>query len=404
MSSFLQFAIAIVIIIIAAKLGGYLSFKLGQPSVLGELMVGIILGPSVFNLLSLPIFSDTHLADSIEHLAEVGVLLLMFLAGLDLHVSDLARSGKVAAFAGVLGVVVPLGLGLGLGLLFSMDFNSAFFLGLVLSATSVSISAQTLMELKVLRSRVGVGLLGAAVFDDILVVLGLSIFVALVQSGSGGLGSALLIALRMVLYMGVAYAIGALLLPRLSHLVDRLEISKGLIAFAFVVLLFFAWTAEIMGGMAAITGSFLAGLLLSRSRVKERIESGISTLAYSVFVPVFFVNVGLIANAREINAQTFWLFIIMILVAVVGKIAGAGLGALWSGFSRLESLQMGVGMMSRGEVGLIVASVGITQSILPQELFAVIVGVVIVTTLLTPPALRYLFTKQNSTSQEIQDE
>jgi Kef-type K+ transport system membrane component KefB len=395
MTPFLQLAMALVLLITAAKLGGYISYRLGQPSVLGELLVGIVIGPSVLNVLHLDYFSDSHLHETIAHLAEIGVLLLMFLAGLDLHINDLMQSRKVSSLAGTLGVIFPLLFGLGLGLAFGMDVQPALFLGLVLSATSVSISAQTLMELGVLRSRVGISLLGAAVFDDILVVLGLSIFIALAGEGTGSsILGVVLIFLRMVLYIVGAYALGVWLLPRLSGIVEKLSISKGLIAFALVATLIYAWTAELLGNMAAITGAFLAGLALARSRVKERVEAGISTLAYAFFVPIFFVNIGLSANARQIDAQIFWLFFAMVLVAILGKIIGAGLGAFMGGFNRLEALQIGVGMMSRGEVGLIVASVGVSNALISTELFSAIVGVVIITTLLTPPGLRQLFRKR----------
>ena len=398
MTPFLQFLIALVIIIASAKIGGFVSLKLGQPSVLGELAVGIILGPSVFNIFHSSPFTDKHLLESIAHLAELGVLFLMFIAGLDLHLSDLAKSGKVSAFAGTLGVLLPLGMGYGLALAFSFDQQSALFTGLILAATSVSISAQTLMEMRVLRSRVGIGMLGAAVFDDILVVLGLSVFVALVV-GSGGIWSIAWIALRMILYIAIASAVGMALLPKLSQKVDRLQISQGLIAFTIIVALFYAWAAEILGGMAAITGAFLAGLIFARSPLKERIENGISTLAYSIFVPVFFVNVGLAANARELTGESLWLLLAMTVVAVVSKVLGSGLGARIAGFTNLESLQLGAGMTSRGEVGLIVASVGIAEGLISPDIFSVIVGVVIITTLLTPAMLRSLFAKNKATAQ-----
>jgi Kef-type K+ transport system membrane component KefB len=395
MSPFLQLDIALVIIILAAKLGGYLSYRLGQPSVLGELIVGILLGPSALDVFHLPVFTDSHLAETIAHLAEVGVLLLMFIAGLGLHLDDLAKSRKVAALAGVLGVIFPMIFGAMTGMAFKMEIGAAIFIGLILSATSVSISAQTLMELKVLRSRVGVSLLGAAVFDDVLVVLGLSMFIAFSDPGAGrGWISIVWIIIRMALFVAAAIAVGFWLLPKASAVVDRLPISKGLIAFAFIVALLYAWFAEVAGSMAAITGAFLAGLMFSRSRVKERIESGITTLAYAVFVPIFFVNVGLSANARELTSQTALLFLVMVVVAIVGKVFGAGLGARLAGFPNLEALQLGTGMMSRGEVGLIVASVGILQGLIRQETFSAVVGVVIVTTLLTPPALRLLFSQR----------
>ncbi len=400
MSPFLQFILVLVIIIPAAKLGGYLSNRLGQPAVLGELLAGILLGPSVINFLDWPFFTDSHLSDSVEHLAEIGVLMLMFIAGLDLHLTDLLRSGKVSALAGTLGVVVPLGMGFGLALGFSEAVPSAIFIGLILAATSVSISAQTLMELKVLRSRVGISMLGSAVFDDILVILGMSVLVAFSQGGaSTGLASVLGIVLQMVLYIAIAAVLGLWLGPRLSRWVDNLPISQGLIAFSFVVMLLYGWSAEILGSMAAITGAFLAGLVLARSPVKDRIEAGISSMAYGVFVPIFFVNVGLTANARQLDAEVFWFFLSMTGVAIVGKVLGAGLGARLAGFNWREALQLGVGMMSRGEVGLIVATVGVLEGLIGEEIFAAVVGVVIVTTLLTPPLLRALFANETRASR-----
>jgi Kef-type K+ transport system membrane component KefB len=395
MSDFLQFSLALAVIIALAKAAGYLSIKLGQPSVLGELIVGILLGPTVLDFLHFTIFTDNHLGDVIHELAEIGVLLLMFIAGLDLHLDDLVKSGKVSALAGTMGVILPIGLGYGLGLLFGMQAQEALFVGLVLAATSVSISAQTLMELKVLRSRVGTALLGAAVFDDILVVLGLSMFIALTQSESGLL-QVVWIAVRMVLFLGGAGVLGILILPRLSQRVASRDIAQGVVSFAFVMILIYGWSAEMLGGMAAITGAFLVGLVLTRSQVKDRIRSGVSTLAYAVFVPIFFINVGLSVNARQLLGPVFWLFLGMTVVAVIGKVVGAGAGALMAGLNRQEALQLGVGMMSRGEVGLIVASVGVQQGLLTDDGLAAIVGVIIVTTLMTPPMLRALFAKPRS--------
>jgi Kef-type K+ transport system membrane component KefB len=402
MTPFLQLALALAIIILAAKLGGYISYRLGQPSVLGELLVGIILGPTLFDMLHLRYFSDENLDEVVHELAEIGVLLLMFIAGLGLHISDLAKSGKVSTLGGVLGVVAPLLLGAGAGLAFSMPLQSAIFVGLILSATSVSISAQTLIEMKALRTRVGIGLLGAAVFDDILVVLGLSVFIALgaanpAVGGESGAGNGwlevLVITGKMVFFLLLASAIGRWVLPRLSEKFYELPISQGLMAFTFVIVLLYGWMAEVIGGMAAITGAFLAGLWLSRSALRERILSAVSVVAYGVFVPIFFVDVGLTANGRMLGGENLWLLVVMIIIAVVSKVAGAGLGARLAGFSWIESLQFGVGMMSRGEVGLIVASVGISEGLISQGTFAAVVGVVIVTTLLTPPLLRMLFNR-----------
>ncbi len=275
MTTFLQLALSLAIIITAAKVGGYLSYRIGQPAVLGELVVGILLGPSIIDFLHLPYFSDPHLSSVIHELAEIGVLLLMFLAGLDLHLTDLIHSGKVAGLAGTLGVIFPLVLGAGCGLLFSMDLGSAVFVGLILAATSVSISAQTLMELKVIRTRVGMGLLGAAVFDDILVILGLAIFTAVSNPETGGgFWGIILVVVQMVLYLGIASAIGLWIFPKITQKIHLLPVSHGLIAFVFVIILVYAWSAETAGHMATITGAFLAGLWFGRTSLKRKLTRG----------------------------------------------------------------------------------------------------------------------------------
>lgn len=401
MSPFLQLALALAVMIMLAKTGGYISYRLGQPSVLGELIMGIILGPSVIDFLHTPIFSDAHLDEAISHLGELGVMFLMFLAGLELHLSELAKSTKVAILAGTLGVVLPVLFGLGLGLIFSIGITSALFLGLTLAATSVSISAQTLIELNRLRSKVGIGLLSAAVFDDILVVLGLSVFTALLmpQSASGWM-VVLIVIVRMTIYLLLTSLIGYYLIPQLTHQVYGLEISQGLIAFVFVAILLYGWLAEMLGQMAAITGAFLAGLWFGRTSLRDRILSGISTIAYGIFVPIFFIDVGLKANARIVFKEDMVLFLCMVFIAILGKVLGVGLGGILSGFTKKEALQLGVGMMSRGEVGLIVAAVGLNQGIIDSGTFSSIIGVVIITTLLTPPFLRYLFL-QHSDPQSV---
>lgn len=397
METFLDLSLALALLILAAKLGGYLSYLLGQPSVLGELVVGILLGPTLVNFVHLPFFSTESLNEVIHLLAELGVMLLMFIAGIDLHLADLMKTGKTAALAGVFGVIFPLGLGAGMGLIFNLEWQNAIFLGLILSATSVSISAQTLMELKVLRTPVGMTLLGAAVFDDILVILGLSIYTALTSPGdtSGFIQVGRLMG-EMLLFLGLAAVFGVLALPRLSRKVSRLPISQGLITFVFVALLLYGWAAERLGHMAPITGAFLAGLFFSRSQLKERIASGISILAYAVFVPIFFVDVGLSVNARLLVGGVFWLFLTLVLVAVAGKIIGSGLGAYLGKLGVKDSLRLGVGMVSRGEVGLIVATVGINAGLINPPTFAAVVGVIIVTTLLTPPLLRALYKRDET--------
>jgi Kef-type K+ transport system membrane component KefB len=391
MSIFLQFAAILVIILVFAKLAGYYSSKLGQPSVLGELLVGLILGPSLLNIFHLNFISDSHTVyELVKEVSELGVLLLMFLAGLELHIKDLARNTRVSAFAGILGVIIPTIMGWLLGSLQGMETNQAIFLGLTLGATSVSISAQTLIELKMLRSRVGLGLLGSAVFDDVLVILLLSSFLA-VASGGGTFLSILVVFLRMVLFLGSFALIGIYVLPALVRWTMHKHISQGLVTLAIVVMLIFGLAAELIGGMAAITGTFLAGLMFSRSSEKKEIERGIQTIAYSFFVPLFFVSIGLSINVADLGSETLLFILILSVVAIFSKLFGAGLGAKAANFSWKEALQLGLGMISRGEVGLIVAKIGVDHGFISNDIFSGVVGMVLITTLVTPPLLRFAF-------------
>ena len=391
-SELLNFLAAVVIILIAAKLAGYASIRIGQPSVLGELLVGIILGPTVLNMLGAwPLLGgDEHLAASLTLFAEIGVILLMFLAGLELDLRDLLRSGRVAGLAGMLGVVVPLAGGFITSRLFGIETVEAIFIGLALSATSVSISAQTLMELGVLRSKVGLGLLGAAVFDDILVVLLLSGASVVFGANDSGAGIGVIL-LRMVLFLVGGSAVGLYVMPWLMARAEKLPVSQAVSTAALVFCFVFAWASEALGGMAAITGAFMAGLFLARTPYAHQIESRLAALAYGLFVPIFLVNIGLQANLRAISGAAWYLAIALTVVAIITKVAGSGLGALAGGFNRRESLQLGVGMISRGEVGLIVASVALRADLLTPEVFSGVVFMVIVATLVTPPLLRLAY-------------
>lgn len=390
MAPILQLLLALFIILVAAKGAGYLSTRLGQPSVLGELLIGLILGPTVLNMLGWPFFGDPHLGETIRHLAEIGVLILMFIAGLEVDLEAMVRAGRPAVLAGVIGVIAPILLGGLQGWLSGFDLAHSAFIGLTLAATSVSISAQTLMELQVLRTRVGMGLLGAAVVDDVLVVLLLSVFMG-VAAGSSSLLSVLWVLARMVIFLVLAIWLGGKILPRLGALVERLPISEGVMALALAITFLYAWAAEALGGMAAITGAFIAGLIFGRSPLREEIEHGMHTLAYAWLVPVFFVSIGLETNARSLGISGIPFALAMVVVAVLSKVIGCGLGARLGGFTNGEALRLGVGMSSRGEVGLIVATVGMSSGLIDDLVFASVVIMVLVTTLLTPIMLRALY-------------
>ncbi len=393
MSTFLQLAFLISVILLVSKLAGYWSVRIGQPAVLGELLAGILLGPSLLNLPGLS-FIDPALGHTIAEFGELGVLMLMFIAGLELHFNELRQNMRVSALAGFMGVFWPVLAGWGIGLLFGLDSSAAIFLGLTIGATSVSISAQTLLELKALRSRVGLSLLGAAVFDDILIILFLSVFLA-IQHESGLSHGIWIILLQMILFLLFSVLLGLWVLPRILRLVARLPVSQSLLTTSLVIMLAYGIASEYFGGMAAITGAFVAGLMLARCHEKERIETGMHALAYSLFVPIFFVNIGLSINLREFHMESFLLTLAIIAVAVVGKWLGAGWGARLGGLSLPEASQLGAGMISRGEVGLIVADIGILEGFLSDNEFSAIVVMVLVTTLITPPILRALFAQKN---------
>jgi len=393
MESSLGFLLVLSIIILSAKAAGYLSLRLHQPAVLGELLMGLLLGPTLINLFAREPFAHGHVQGATLYLAELGVIFLMFMAGLEIDIAEMRHVGGTALLTGTLGVVVPLLLGAAVALAFGFSLVSAIFVGLILTATSVSISAQTLMELGILRSREGLALLAAAVVDDILVILLLSGYVAVTGESSGGVGLSdlIVIAGRMAVYLVGALLIGSLLFTRLARRVSALPISEGLIALVIVVTLIYAWSAEAIGGMAAITGSFVAGLLFASTPLRENIEEGIHTITYGFLVPIFFVSVGLRANGRALSGEDLLFTLAIVVIAVLSKIIGCGLGARLSGFSNREALRVGIGMVSRGEVGLIVAAVGLSSGLIGPGIFAAMVIVVLVTTLLTPVMLRSVF-------------
>jgi Kef-type K+ transport system membrane component KefB len=279
----IQLFFALGIIIIAAKGAGYVSRLLGQPAVLGELLVGIALGPSLLNMFAWSVFSDTHLSETVIHVAELGVLLLMFNAGLEIDLASLTQVRRVAMSGGTLGVVVPLLMVVPIALIANYSFEAAMFIGMSMAATSVSISAQTMLELGVLQAKEGIALLGAAVIDDILALLALSILIAVSLTG-GGLGQVVGVVAKMALYMSVALGLGWFLLPIIARWIVRRPISSGVLAFSIASAMLFGWSAEAFGGIAAITGAFIAGVCLGRVEraIRHQIETGLHEINYGL--------------------------------------------------------------------------------------------------------------------------
>lgn len=392
MTAFLELMLALVIIVLGAKLAGWVMVKLSQPTVVGEIAFGILLGPTVLDLLGHPLF--THAATTGETLhmfAELGVVLLMFLAGLETDIVAMRGVGLPALSSAIGGVLLPFLAGWGFGLLVGLPVNESIFIGTILTATSVSISAQTLLELNKLRSKEGMTILGAAVIDDVLGILMLSVVVALFATGGGPAPALWLVVVRMVGYFLVAILLAPVLRAFLTWF-SKLPLNQPLTAAALVVVLLYSLSAEYIGGLAAITGAYLAGVLLARTEFKQKLQDVTKVFTYGFFVSIFFVDIGMRANLREaLGGPLVWLGLGIIAIAIVGKIVGSGFGAKLTGFTNQEALRVGTGMVSRGEVGLIVASIGVERQVISQEVFALMVLMVVVTTLVTPVLLRASF-------------
>jgi Kef-type K+ transport system membrane component KefB len=400
MPATLQLLLALSLLIAGARLGAAASKRLGQPAVLGELLAGVLLGPTFLNFFQLPWFPGPALSEIVQQLAELGVIFLMFLAGLEIDLGEMVHTGRAAVLAGAGGVAGTVVFGLGAGLLFKLNWLDALFLGIALSATSVGISAQTLMELGVLRRRESLALLGAAVMDDVLVLLILSVFLALTAHSGSGWVSVGEVLVRLALYLALAAGVGYFALPRLAHWADRLSISQGLVSLVVAVMLLYAWAAEALGGIAGVTGAFLAGLALTRSPLRLEIEHRLGPLVYGIFVPLFFVSIGFQTNLRTLTLDSLWRVLVMLAVVVASKLIGGGLGAWRGGLTPTQALRLGLGMISRGEVVLIVASVGLTLQWLSPVIFAELVLVVLATTLLTPLILKWAYRRDRAPGPE----
>jgi Kef-type K+ transport system membrane component KefB len=392
----IQLFLSLGLIIAAAQIAGTVARSFHQPRVFGELLAGVILGPTVLNLLHWPVFDDpAHLEGSIHEFAELGVLFLMFTVGLEVHLKELLNVGKVAVWGGTIGAILPVLLAFPVVLLFDHPFDEAIFVGVALAASSVSISAQTLLELGVLRTKEGFGLLATAVVDDILAILLLAIVLATLGSNTGSsTGELLWIFMRMVLFIGGGLAAAWFVLPRaFNRIYANNRLAAGIVAFALIAALVFGWAASALGGLAPITGAFIAGIGVAQSgeRVMHEITTAMRSISYSLFVPIFFVNVGLSTNLREIELIGLPLAALLLAAAATAKVIGSGIGARLGGFTRDESTRLGVCMIARGEVSLIIATLGLTNGMLSRALFQPIFLVILLTTVITPPLVRIVF-------------
>lgn len=404
---FVPLMFALGIILLASRAGGALARRLHQPRVLGQLIVGLILGPTVLDFLHWDILQGAELQHTIKEFAELGVLLLMFNIGLEVHLSELAKVGKVAVFAGILGVVAPIALTVLVVIPAGHAWPPAIFAGVTLAATSVSISAQVLLELGYLHTKEGNALLATALIDDVLAILAVSLTLVVAgansspdsSQGQADVSQLLLIVVQMAAYISIAFLVAWYALPKAMYWIEQhpqLAQSNGIPIFALISALLFGWSAEYLGGVAAITGAFIAGVGLSKlplKNMKQDIEEAVSHLAYVFLVPIFFVDVGLETDLSNFPMQALPFMLILLAMAVISKVFGAGIGARMGGFDLKESLRVGVCMVSRGEVGLIIISIGLSSGILDSssELYAALFMVILLTTVLTPPMVRWVF-------------
>jgi Kef-type K+ transport system membrane component KefB len=389
--------LALSLILCAARLAGAAARKLGQPRVLGELLVGVALGPTLVDMLHWGALRGSHLQGTIKELAELGVLILMFNIALEIQPRELMAVGRTAVYAGVLGAVVPLGVIALLTWAFGFPTHVAILTGVVMSANSTSISAQTLLELGVLRTKEGNAMLATALVDDVLAITLVSISVALTGSAADtswlGIGWILL---RMLAFFAAGGFVAWSILPRVMnwiHVTPEFGQLYGVPIFALTFALFLGWSAEALGGVAALSGTVLAGFGLSRvnARAKHEVEQASAYVSYAFLVPIFFVGIGLATDFAQLGLSALPYAVVLIAASVLTKVVGSGAGALLGGFSRIEALRVGVCMISRGEVGLIMASIGLARGIFDDRLFPALLLAILVSTLVTPPLVRVVF-------------
>ena len=383
------------LILLSTKLLGILTKRIQMPQVVGALLAGLILGPAMLNVLS-----ETEF---LTQLSELGVIVLMFSAGMGTDIQELKHSGKAGFLVALLGVLVPLALGTGLavfaarvGMIVYSGFLEAVFIGTVLTATSVSITVETLKELGKLETKVGNTILAAALIDDVLGLIALTI----VSSVAGGQESILLVLVKIVLFFVFAAVVSLLALKFFRWLMSLWpgRERRRYPVLAFVLCLVMAYCAEEFFGVADITGAYVAGLVISCTPRAAYIQSKFEPLSFLLLTPVFFASVGIKANVSGMDARLVIFSVLLLLVSIITKIIGCGLGAKLCRFTGKESLQVGVGMVCRGEVALIVANRGLELGVLSAAMMAPVIITVVGGTILTPVMLKLVFRHDGQTA------
>ena len=377
-----NFLVSIAIIMLTTKILGDLTNKFNLTQVVGALLAGVVVGPSCLGLIA-----ET---DFISCTAEIGVILLMFMAGMDTDINEIKSNAKACIITACIGVIVPLiGGTLAYALYFHADMSDytqmlkSIFVGVLLTATSVSITVEALREMGKLEGKVGNAILGAAVLDDIIGIVVLTV-VSSLKDSSVSISAVLL---KILAYLA-AMAILAVVIYKCRDQIDRNIHKRRISTYALAACLLISFASEHFFGVADITGAFLLGLFLSKCKIRSEVARKLSVPSYLFFSPVFFASVGLKVELEGLNGSMILFSLILLLIAVLTKIVGCGLGVKICGFTNIEALQVGVGMVSRGEVALIVAQKGYAMGLLDAALFPPIVIVVIATTIITPVILK----------------
>lgn len=390
-----RFLLDLAIILFSTKMLGLVMKKLGLPQVVGALIAGILVGPAIWSPLTGGRFIPVKSSDFLTFLAELGVIMIMFGAGLETDLKELRRSGLKAGFVALMGVIVPLALGFGIAVPFfglhgTHNILKCVFIGVIITATSVSITVETLRELGKLKGKTGTVILSAAIIDDVIGIIVLT-FVIGMKDPAQSKPYMVLVKTALFFIIGIGVGIGLNYLFR--WLEKKYPHRRRVPIFGLVVCFVYAFAAEHFFGIADITGAYLAGILLSNTRETGYIERKVDVNTYMIFAPVFFANIGIKTDFTGFKASILLFCALFVLAGMGGKILGCGAAAKISRFTWRESLQVGVGMMARGEVALIVAQKGIAAGLLDEIYIAPVVLLVITSSLITPIVLKLLFKK-----------
>ena len=378
-----DFLLTIALIMLFTKIFGLTSERVHMPQVVGALIAGVLVGPSCLGWVG-----ET---DFLIKTAEIGVIILMFNAGLDTDLEELKTTGFASFIIAVIGVVVPLAGGIGVYLLFENDpvdplnMLKAAFIGVVLTATSVSITVETLREMGKLKSRVGTAVLGAAVIDDILGIVVLTVLTGFTDPAV----QPLLVFGRIIAFFVFVLVIGLIMHKAFIKLDEMWHKHRRIAIYAVAFALLMSYVAERFFGIADITGAYFAGIVMCNlPATRDYVASKTNVLGYMMFSPLFFASIGIKTNLDGLTGRIAVLALVLTVVAILTKIVGCGLGARLMGFPLYDAVSIGLGMVSRGEVALIVAQKGEQAGLIDAHLFPAIVLVVVVTTLITPVLLK----------------